>query len=104
MQGGLAANNVLKLIAAEREGKSPEETELEHYYPGEPGIKISLGLVRVIALCFVSLFANNLLAQNKSVYHVNGEMGTKTDVPEDLDAGYMWKAFGIEPTEEGMHL
>ncbi|KAI0804792.1 iron uptake cluster protein [Irpex lacteus] len=84
-QGGLAANNVLKLIAAEREGKSPEETELEHYYPGEPGIKISLGL-------------------NKSVYHVNGEMGTKTDVPEDLDAGYMWKAFGIEPTEEGMHL
>ncbi|KAI0086027.1 hypothetical protein BDY19DRAFT_895578 [Irpex rosettiformis] len=84
-QADVAANNILKLVAAEHDGTPLDSVELEEYHPGEPAIKVSLGL-------------------HKSLYQVQGVVGTKTDVTEDLDAPLMWKMYGIEPTEEGMQL
>ncbi|KAI0338798.1 iron uptake cluster protein [Trametopsis cervina] len=79
-QAEVAARNILKLIS-----QASPDIELERYFPGEPAIKVSLGL-------------------HKAVYQVQGAVGTKTDVAEDLDAPLMWKMCGIEPTEEAMRL
>ena len=41
--------------------------------------------------------------QTKSLFQFNGVVGTKTDVPEDLDAGLLWKFYGVDVDEEGMY-
>lgn len=55
--------------------QTEEEEELERYLPGPPAIKLSVGLT-------------------KSVYQINGQVGRKDGVNEDLDALLMWAFFG----------
>ncbi|KZS95167.1 hypothetical protein SISNIDRAFT_439211 [Sistotremastrum niveocremeum HHB9708] len=79
-QGELAARNVLALINRDSccyagEGAGEDECELEEYVPGEPAIKLSLGL-------------------KKSVYQTSGIVGTKDEETEDLDAPLIWRYFG----------
>ncbi|KAF6747531.1 hypothetical protein DFP72DRAFT_919548 [Ephemerocybe angulata] len=69
-QGIVAANNIVKLVT------KPGE-KLEEYTPGEPAIKVSLGLT-------------------KGVYQVEGNVGTKDDGVPDLHAGAIWSLFGIK--------
>ncbi|THH00564.1 hypothetical protein EW026_g1989 [Hermanssonia centrifuga] len=89
-QGEIAARNIIKLIiASERKGDAGKEVssdfELGRYVPGQPAIKISLGLTQ-------------------SLYQVDGVVGKKMDAAEDLDAPLMWKFCGIEADEDGMFL
>ncbi|EIN06508.1 FAD/NAD(P)-binding domain-containing protein [Punctularia strigosozonata HHB-11173 SS5] len=74
-QGEVAARNILKLV------KKREDLELEHYTPGPPAIKVSLGIT-------------------KSVYQINGVVGVKDDGTEDLDAAGVWAYFGIKGVKE----
>ncbi|CAL1702880.1 unnamed protein product [Somion occarium] len=82
-QGEVAARNILKIIEAANEGKDEKEVELEKYTPGPPAIKISLGLT-------------------KALFQINGVVGKKSDVSEDLDAPAMWNYMHIATDEEGM--
>ncbi|KAF7794141.1 hypothetical protein EIP86_005272 [Pleurotus ostreatoroseus] len=85
-QGEIAARNILQLIQAEEASDgTATEPKLQRYRPGAPGIKISLGL-------------------SKSLYQVDGVVGKKSDVSDDLDAPLMWKLCGVETDEEGMYL
>lgn len=54
-----------------------EEEELERYLPGPPAIKLSVGLT-------------------KAVYQINGKVGRKEGMNEDLDALLMWAFYGHE--------
>ncbi|KAJ3758867.1 hypothetical protein EV360DRAFT_43030 [Lentinula raphanica] len=93
-QGEVAARNVLRLIqrsdrmnhsriqAQETEDSIfSEETDLdgplEHYTPGLPAIKISLGLT-------------------KAAYQANGIVRTSDDGVPDLNAAAIWGFFGFE--------
>jgi hypothetical protein len=88
-QAQVAARNVLRLIRREEKtGFAPEDdldcdsdSELEEYTPGPPAIKVSLGLT-------------------KSVYEVNGVVGTNGDGVDDLDAAAMWAAHGMRDVSE----
>lgn len=87
-QAEVAARNILRLI--QRDGKvgpavkNDLDSELEEYAPGPPAIKVTLGMT-------------------KSVYEVNGIVGTKNDGVEDLNAAAMWAGRGIlDVSEEGM--
>ncbi|KZP24020.1 FAD/NAD(P)-binding domain-containing protein [Athelia psychrophila] len=80
-QGEVAARNILKLVGLQEREESgardtSEDDELEHYEPGPPGIKVTLGL-------------------RKSVFQSQGVVGTKNDGVEDLQAGYMWASHGF---------
>ncbi|KIK38410.1 hypothetical protein CY34DRAFT_809374 [Suillus luteus UH-Slu-Lm8-n1] len=85
-QAEVAARNILRLI--HRDGKKVGiaaeddlDSQLEEYTPGPPAIKVSLGMT-------------------KSVYEVNGVVGTKNDGVEDLNASAMWAAYGIRNVSE----
>ncbi|KAG2366112.1 hypothetical protein BDR07DRAFT_1607088 [Suillus spraguei] len=81
-QAEVAARNILRLIR--RDGKVAKDDldlELEEYVPGPPAIKLSLGIT-------------------KSVYEVNGVVGTKNDGVEDLNAAAMWAANGMRDVSE----
>ncbi|KAF7334733.1 Apoptosis-inducing factor B [Mycena sanguinolenta] len=97
-QAEVAAKNVLRLIAAassssgapsagtravaeEVEDGDEDEDELERYQPGEPAIKVSLGL-------------------RKTVYQVNGLVGVGSEKRDDLNAAAMWSYFGC-PVRDG---
>jgi len=82
-QAEVAARNVLRLIhGKEKMGFATEEDlELEEYAPGPPAIKVSLGLT-------------------KSVYEVNGIIGTRNDGRDDLNAAEMWAAYGMRDLNE----
>ncbi|KAJ7015952.1 hypothetical protein C8F04DRAFT_1283615 [Mycena alexandri] len=91
-QAGVAARNVLALMAAcsDEKGEARVEgdaegeqvvVELERYTPGPPAIKVSLGL-------------------RKNVYQVNGEVGVGTETRDDLNAASIWGYFGC-PIGEG---
>ena len=60
-----------------REVSEAEEEELERYLPGPPAIKLSVGLT-------------------KAVYQINGKVGRKEGMNEDLDALLMWAFYGHE--------
>ncbi|KAJ7187262.1 hypothetical protein C8R46DRAFT_936371 [Mycena filopes] len=89
-QAGVAARNVLTLIAASsrdsssgcarggengQDSEGQVEPELERYTPGPPAIKVSLGLTT-------------------NAYQVDGVVGIGREVREDLGAGAMWGYFG----------
>ncbi|OBZ73235.1 Apoptosis-inducing factor B [Grifola frondosa] len=101
-QGEVAARNIIKLIrraevkadnvpvesvpspatieALDSETDTDTDTEsleLERYVPGPPAIKVSLGLT-------------------KSVYQIQGVVGTRDSDSADLDAHLMWRYFGME--------
>ncbi|KAF9073475.1 hypothetical protein BDP27DRAFT_1215895, partial [Rhodocollybia butyracea] len=83
-QGEVAARNIVRLIQrSEMEQSSSdraladEPEPLEHYKPGSPAIKVSLGLT-------------------KAAYEVNGVVGTSNDGVPDLNAAAMWGYFGYE--------
>ncbi|KAE9397482.1 FAD/NAD(P)-binding domain-containing protein [Gymnopus androsaceus JB14] len=84
-QGEVAARNILRLIRrSKHEVNSSEmnilkEEPMESYEPGLPVIKVSLGLVGI-----------------KSVYQVNGVVGTSNDGIPDLNAAAIWGCFGYE--------
>lgn len=85
-QAEVAARNILRLI--HRDGKKAGiaaegdlDSELEEYAPGPPAIKVSLGMT-------------------KSVYEVNGVVGTRNDGVEDLNAAAMWAACGLRNVSE----
>ncbi|KAJ7040603.1 hypothetical protein C8F04DRAFT_1219734 [Mycena alexandri] len=81
-QAGVAARNVLALIAAGESSRAEDEdVELERYTPGPPAIKVSLGL-------------------KKNVYQVNGEVGLGAETRDDLNAASIWGYFGC-PIGEG---
>jgi hypothetical protein len=85
-QGEVAARNILRLIYQDgkKVGIAAEndlDSELEEYAPGPPAIKVSLGMT-------------------KSVYEVNGVVGTKNDGVEDLNAAVMWAACGMRNVSE----
>ncbi|KAJ3875193.1 FAD/NAD-binding domain-containing protein [Lentinula edodes] len=91
-QGEVAARNILRLIQrSECPLKIPqdegvlvmeeEEERLEHYAPGLPAIKISLGLT-------------------KSAYQANGVVRTADDGVPDLNAAAIWGYFGYEVEKE----
>ncbi|KAG1729446.1 hypothetical protein EDB19DRAFT_1938550, partial [Suillus lakei] len=84
-QAEVAARNILRLIHRdEKAGVATEDDpdpELEEYAPGPPAIKVSLGMT-------------------KSVYEVNGVVGTKNDGVEDLNAAVMWAACGMRDVSE----
>ncbi|KAJ3891984.1 hypothetical protein GG344DRAFT_46230 [Lentinula edodes] len=90
-QGEVAARNILRLIQrSERSLKTlqdevlsvtEEEEHLEHYAPGLPAIKISLGLT-------------------KSAYQANGVVRTADDGVPDLNAAAIWGYFGYEVEKE----
>ncbi|KAG1896744.1 uncharacterized protein F5891DRAFT_958144 [Suillus fuscotomentosus] len=87
-QAEVAARNILRLIPRdEKVGIAAGDdlgSELEEYAPGPPAIKVTLGMT-------------------KSVYEVNGVVGTKTDGVEDLGVAVMWAARGMRNvTEEEM--
>ncbi|KAI3618902.1 amid-like nadh [Moniliophthora roreri] len=71
--GEVAARNVIRLIK--------NEEPLEHYHPGPPAIKVSLGL-------------------QKSAFQANGVVGVKTDGADDLHAPTIWKLWGYDITDE----
>ncbi|TDL14612.1 hypothetical protein BD410DRAFT_902966 [Rickenella mellea] len=83
-QGEVAAQNIVRLIKRDICNihttnvidDEKIEDELELYTPNPPAIKVSLGLT-------------------KSVYEINGVIGTKDDGNGDLDAGLMWRYFGV---------
>ncbi|KAI0073966.1 FAD/NAD(P)-binding domain-containing protein [Panus rudis PR-1116 ss-1] len=74
-QGETAGRNVVRLIKG--------DDKLEKYNPGPPAIKVSVGL-------------------NKAIFQINGVVGTKSDVSEDLDTGLMWKFYNIDADEQMM--
>ncbi|KAJ3810034.1 hypothetical protein F5876DRAFT_42622 [Lentinula aff. lateritia] len=93
-QGEVAARNILRLIQrsepplkteiSQDEGvlvTEEEEERLEHYAPGLPAIKISLGLT-------------------KSAYQANGVVRTADDGVPDLNAAAIWGYFGYEVEKE----
>ncbi|KAG1868385.1 FAD/NAD(P)-binding domain-containing protein [Suillus subalutaceus] len=84
-QAEVAARNILRLIHQDGKvgiaAKNDLDSELEEYAPGPPAIKVTLGMT-------------------KSVYEVNGIVGTKNDGVEDLDAAAMWAACGIRDVNE----
>ncbi|KAG1880991.1 hypothetical protein F4604DRAFT_1578323 [Suillus subluteus] len=84
-QAEVAARNILRLIHQDGKvgiaAKSDLDSELEEYTPGPPAIKVTLGMT-------------------KSVYEVNGIVGTKNDGVEDLNAAAMWAACGIQDVNE----
>ncbi|GLB42577.1 putative pyridine nucleotide-disulphide oxidoreductase [Lyophyllum shimeji] len=78
-QAEVAARNVIRLI---RRSCGPEANEpLEHYAPGPPAIKVTLGL-------------------GKAVFQSRGVIGRKDGEPDDLDAASMWPVFGIAIRDE----
>ncbi|KAG2122734.1 hypothetical protein DEU56DRAFT_831502 [Suillus clintonianus] len=84
-QAEVAAKNILRLIHRDEKGgiaaNDELDSELEEYVPGPPAIKVSLGMT-------------------KSVYEVNGLVGTKDDGVEDLSAAIMWAACGMRDVSE----
>ena len=96
----MVARNILKLIAHAKQPNEPAP-ELEKYAPSAPAIKVSLGLVRPSVCCSVTLLI--IYLQSQAVYQVDGVVGRKTGVPEDLETLLLWKFYGFDPTEETMH-
>ncbi|KAI0773064.1 hypothetical protein BD413DRAFT_538824 [Trametes elegans] len=105
-QGEVAARNIVKLIKrSEREGSesdvpavsaelypgagagevtpAEEDLELQKYAPGEPAIKVSLGLT-------------------KSVYQFQGMIGVRDKEPADLDVHLIWRYFGHDVSREDL--
>ncbi|KAG2346286.1 hypothetical protein BDR05DRAFT_1057903 [Suillus weaverae] len=84
-QAEVAARNILRLIRRDEKvgilAEDDLDSELEEYAPGPPAIKVSLGMT-------------------KSVYEVNGVVGTKNDGVEDLNAAVMWAACGMPDVSE----
>lgn len=84
-QAEVAARNILRLIHRdEKIGIAAEndlDSDLEEYAPGPPAIKVSLGLT-------------------KSVYEVDGVVGTKNDGVEDLNVAIMWASCGMRDVSE----
>ncbi|KAG2136600.1 uncharacterized protein EDB93DRAFT_1168540 [Suillus bovinus] len=84
-QAEVAARNILRLISRDEKvgiaAGDDLDLELEEYAPGPPAIKVSLGMT-------------------KSVYEVNGVVGTKNDGVEDLNAAAMWAAYGMRDVSE----
>ncbi|KAG2106256.1 uncharacterized protein F5147DRAFT_701634 [Suillus discolor] len=84
-QAEVAARNILRLISQdEKVGIAAGDdlsSELEEYAPGPPAIKVTLGMT-------------------KSVYEVDGVVGTKTDGVEDLNVAIMWAARGMRNVSE----
>ncbi|KLO16071.1 FAD/NAD(P)-binding domain-containing protein [Schizopora paradoxa] len=98
-QAEVAAANILRLIEFDEkvngrgdddddDDELKEHAQLQHYVPGPPQIKVSLGL------------------RANAVYEVNGVVGRKNaEEPEDLYAHMMWPYFGFKDvTPEEMHL
>ncbi|KIP04635.1 hypothetical protein PHLGIDRAFT_25487 [Phlebiopsis gigantea 11061_1 CR5-6] len=77
-QAEVAARNILKLVAHEQQPEGPAP-DLEEYIPGEPAIKVSLGLVQ-------------------------GVVDRKAAVGHDLETPLMWRFYGFDPTEETMRM
>ena len=50
------------------------------------------------------MFSADAGSQSQALFQVQGVVGRKTGVAEDLDAGIMWKYYGLDPTDEEMHL
>ncbi|KAJ7229572.1 iron uptake cluster protein [Mycena haematopus] len=81
-QAEVAARNLLRLGVDVAGTKGGGEEELERYTPGEPAIKVSLGL-------------------KKTVYQVNGLVGVGKETRDDLNAGAMWAYFGCPVDADG---
>ncbi|KAI0920503.1 hypothetical protein AcV5_010220 [Taiwanofungus camphoratus] len=84
-QAEVAARNIIRLIQQAELGSKYDsardtDLQLEHYTPGAPGIKISLGLSR-------------------TAYQLEGVVGTKVDEPVDMNAYVMWQFYGVKPDE-----
>lgn len=123
-QAEVAARNIVRLVradearaalaqrgaelgveeAARLEDVVAEGGRLEKYVPGEPAVKVSLGLV---SFFLRSVPAKGLLkgcVQDKSAYQVNGAVGTKVEARQDLDIELMWGFWGHPGVDEaGMH-
>ncbi|KAG1769951.1 FAD/NAD(P)-binding domain-containing protein [Suillus placidus] len=84
-QAEVAARNILRLIHRDEKvgivAEDDLDSELEEYAPGPPAIKVSLGMT-------------------KSVYEMNGVVGTKNDGVEDLNAAVIWAACGMPDVSE----
>ncbi|KAG1792344.1 uncharacterized protein HD556DRAFT_1444603 [Suillus plorans] len=84
-QAEVAARNILRLISRDEKVGITDgdnlDSELEEYAPGPPAIKVTLGMT-------------------KSVYEVDGVVGTKNDGVEDLDVAIMWAACGMRDVSE----
>ena len=103
-QAEVAARNIVKLIRHDEDPVQPAPV-LEEYVPGEPAIKLSLGLVSGgLWWPFVLLMPAHDVLQSQAVYQVQGVVGRKMGVSQDLDAPLMWKYYGLDPTEETMRL
>ncbi|KAF8994272.1 hypothetical protein BDQ17DRAFT_1367175 [Cyathus striatus] len=86
-QGEVVARNIIRLVEKDEKNVDMEEKyELEKYAPGQPAIKISLGLHKVIS-------------QN------GPQIGSTTDCADDLRALTMWPYFGMKvEMDEDMYL
>ncbi|KZT01697.1 iron uptake cluster protein [Laetiporus sulphureus 93-53] len=84
-QAEVAVRNILKMIERSERGEDPTKgVQLEHYKPGPPGIKITLGL-------------------RKMVWQIDGRtQSTMSGVP-DMDVRRMWEFYGIDTDDAGMH-
>ncbi|KAG2136596.1 uncharacterized protein EDB93DRAFT_1253891 [Suillus bovinus] len=84
-QAEVAARNILRLISRDEKvgtaARDKLDSELEEYAPGPPAIKVTLGIT-------------------KSVYEVNGVVGTRNDGVEDLNAAVTWAACGMRDVSE----
>ncbi|KAG2136598.1 uncharacterized protein EDB93DRAFT_1302934 [Suillus bovinus] len=84
-QAEVAARNILRLISrSEKVGITAGDkldSELEEYAPGPPAIKVTLGIT-------------------KSVYEVDGVVGTRNNGVEDLNAAVMWASCGMRDVSE----
>ncbi|EGN97542.1 hypothetical protein SERLA73DRAFT_92683 [Serpula lacrymans var. lacrymans S7.3] len=77
-QAEVAAHNVLKMISNQ---DSSLDEELGWYTPGQPRIKVSVGLA-------------------KTVFQVDDVVGTKSDGMDDLNASAMWSFLGMKVVGE----
>lgn len=101
----MAAKNVLKMIRRESgELSDDDDFEFDQYTPTPPGIKVSLGLVSSPPPSFTPPAYIIFVLQRKSVYQMQGVVGTKDDGKDDLDAALLWGYFGMSGvSEEGMY-
>ncbi|KAJ7082536.1 hypothetical protein C8R43DRAFT_1092784 [Mycena crocata] len=74
-QASVAARNILRLVGEGAEAAAKADATLESYTPGQPSIKVTLGL-------------------HKNVYQVKGVVGVCKAARDDLSAASMWGYFG----------
>ncbi|KZT02008.1 iron uptake cluster protein [Laetiporus sulphureus 93-53] len=84
-QAEVAARNILKMIERSERREDPiKGVQLEQYKPGPSGIKITLGL-------------------RKMVMQRDGRTRSQMSGVPDMDARRMWQFYGIDTDDAGMH-